>query len=432
MNIEAGHNIGWQLGPFTDKQWAYILGAFHYAVIFFEPISAFLFVKFTPRHFMGRIMFSWGVVCMCSAAVTNFGSLFACRFLLGAAEAGFMPCILQHLLNWYPSELLTFRIAVVVALARFSGMFSGLLAFAISHLDGKGGLAGWQWLFILEGIPAALCGSYTFVALPNYPEDCKLLTAAERDAVVANRPKTQGSKDDRKWDLQQIKQVLTDFKTLLFMVIFFCHSVGASGVATVLPTVILDLGMTGSTKSQLLTMPHYAGGGITLLVLAFLIQKKKFNIWRTALALETCTGCCLLALIFVTTPIAKYTMILLVNTFSAGVGPILFAERVHTTKGATHASLAISLTGAMPPFHGILGPIIWLRRYAPSYRKSYAISLAILAVAAVFMLAMMLALRKDKSEAQRAAPQAHVEGSCSSEVELRNLPTIQESTEQAH
>lgn len=394
MNVEAGNDIKRQLGSLTDKQWAQVLGAFHYPILVFEPLSTLLLTRLTPRLFMGRVMLTWGIVCMCTAAVQNFGGLFTCRFLLGVAEAGFLPAILLHLTFFYPSELLTFRIALVCALARVSGMFSGLLAYAISYLDGKGSLPGWRWLFIIEGIPAVLCGICTYMWLPNYPENTNILTAAEREAVVLSRPKAQASKDDKAWDFQQVKDLFRDLSTYTFLLVFLCHPLASAGVATVLPTVILDLGMAGSTKTQLLTMPHSVSAGIALLIVASLVQKKKIRVWSTALVLEACVAVCYLVLLFVEAPVAKYLLILVAQTFAAGVLPILLPERLRTTNGATNAGLAIALTTSMPTFHGIFGPMIWLSVFGPTYRTSYAISLALLGATAISMVATALLIRK--------------------------------------
>lgn len=395
MNVEAGNDIKRQLGPLTDKQWAQILGAFHYPILAIEPLSTFLFNWLTPRQFMGRIMLTWGIVCMCTAAVQNFGSLFTCRFLLGVAEAGFLPAILLHLTFFYPSELLTFRIAIVWSLAMISGMFSGLFAYAISHLDGRAGLPGWRWLFVIEGLPAVLCGIFTYIWLPNYPENTNILTKPEQEAVVANRPETQASPKDKAWDFQQVKRLLKDWSTYTFLLIFFCHPLAAGGVETVLPTVVFDLGMTGSTKTQLLTMPHSISAGIVTLIIALLIQKRKIRAWPTALVLEACTAICYVVLLFVKAPITKYVLLLFAQTFAAGVLPILLPERIRTTNGASHAGLAIALTIAMPTFHGIIGPMVWLRGFAPTYQTSYAVSIGLLGVTAVAMVATWLLIRKE-------------------------------------
>lgn len=108
---------------------------------------------------------------MCQGATQNYAGLLACRFFLGMAEAGFYPGVLYHFSFWYSTKKMSMRLAFFYACGMFSGTVSGLLAYAISFMNGVGGLAGWRWVFILEGIPAILCAAYTFWRLP----DCKLI-----------------------------------------------------------------------------------------------------------------------------------------------------------------------------------------------------------------------------------------------------------------
>lgn len=89
MNAGKPSNIRTQLGNLTSEQWAWIISIFSYPYMFFEPPSTLLLKRFTPRVWMSRIMITWGAVSMCQAAATNYGSMLACRFFLGAAEAGY-------------------------------------------------------------------------------------------------------------------------------------------------------------------------------------------------------------------------------------------------------------------------------------------------------------------------------------------------------
>ena len=189
MNVEIGDDIKHQLdlGP---GHWAWIIGAFYYPYLVFDPISTLLLKRCTPRKWMGRIMLTWGIISMCQAAATNFALLLVCRFLLGLAEAGFLPGMLYHLSFWYPAQRLTLRIALLFAASMLAGSVSGIVAFGISFLNRNCGLAGWQWLFILEGIPAVLCSVYTFFFLPNYPSDASFLSEEEKTSVQSDLPDT--------------------------------------------------------------------------------------------------------------------------------------------------------------------------------------------------------------------------------------------------
>jgi hypothetical protein len=148
INLEQGTGIRKQLGNLSSSQWAWALSIFYYPYMVFEPISTLALKHFTPSVWMSRIMITWGIISICQGATQNYSGILACRFFLGAAEAGFYPGVLYHFSFWYPTERMSLRIAFFYACGMFSGTISGLLAYAISFMNGVGGLAGWRWVCI--------------------------------------------------------------------------------------------------------------------------------------------------------------------------------------------------------------------------------------------------------------------------------------------
>lgn len=110
INIEQGTGIRKQLGDLDSSQWAWALSIFYYPYMFFEPIATLALKRFSPSVWMSRIMITWGIISMCQGAVNNYAGILACRFFLGAAEAGFYPGVLYHLSFWYPTHKLPLRI----------------------------------------------------------------------------------------------------------------------------------------------------------------------------------------------------------------------------------------------------------------------------------------------------------------------------------
>jgi len=122
---------------------------------------------------------------MCMAVIKNYGQLVALRTLVGVLEAGFAPGILLILSSWYKKEEQSKRFAVYISAAVLSGAFGGIIAGAITgNLDGKSGLTGWEWLFIVEG--AATCGwaVIAFFILPDFPSNTKRLSDRERHLAI--------------------------------------------------------------------------------------------------------------------------------------------------------------------------------------------------------------------------------------------------------
>ena len=146
INLESGDGIKRQLGNLTSAQWAWTLSIFYYPYMFLEPLATLALKKFNPNVWMSRIMLTWGIISMCQGAAQDYAGILACRFMLGAAEAGFYPGVLYHFSFWYKTERLPLRIGFFFACGMFSGTISGLLAYAISFMNGAGGLAGWRWV----------------------------------------------------------------------------------------------------------------------------------------------------------------------------------------------------------------------------------------------------------------------------------------------
>ena len=254
MNAGQPTNIRIQLG-LSSSDWAWIISIFSYPYMFFEPPSTLLLKRFTPRVWMSRIMVTWGVISMCQAATSSKAGLLACRFFLGAAEAGYYPGVLYHLSFWYPASKLPLRIAVFYSWGVFSGTASGFLAYAISFMDGMHGLSGWQWMFILEGIPAVCLGIVAWFWLPCWPETATFLSETEKETLLNDLPSTQPSGTAKTWNLSQAKGLVTDPTFFSFNLLWIFHSIGGWGISLVLPTVIYQLGLQGSAVSQLMTMP---------------------------------------------------------------------------------------------------------------------------------------------------------------------------------
>ena len=394
MNIEAGTDIQRQLGNLTSEQWALILSAPTYLHIVFEPVSTLLMKKFSPRRWMSSLIITWGGISMCHSATQNFGGLLACRFVLGLAEAGYLPAVLYHLSFWYPVDRLPLRLALLVGLSQLSGTVSGLLAYAISFLNGKAGLAGWRYLFILEGIPAILCGTYSLFFLPNYPEEATFLSTEERSSAIANLPNTQPSSNDKTWDWRQVKVLFTDWVTYLFMLIWVCHAIGARGINSVLPTVVYQLGLTGTATTQLMTMPPYVLGAAGLVSIAWLIRLNKLRSWVAALALEAFGLVCHIVLITVQTPLVRYIFIILASTSSFGVCPILWPERIRAVHGTTSAGLAIGITSAAAGLQGIIGPQIYQKSFGPTYKIPFTVSVGLGCATIISIVSTWILVRK--------------------------------------
>ncbi|KAF2751438.1 MFS general substrate transporter [Sporormia fimetaria CBS 119925] len=400
INLEEGTGIRKQLGNLSSSQWAWALSIFYYPYMFFEPIATLALKHFSPSVWMSRIMITWGIISMCQGATQNYAGILACRFFLGAAEAGFYPGVLYHFSFWYPTHRLAFRIAFFYACGMFSGTVSGLLAYAISFMNGVGGLAGWRWLFILEGIPAILCGIYTFFYLPNYPENALFLTEDEREAVIADLPKQAPTMTAKTFNLAQAKGLFTDPTFIPFLMIWITHGIGGWGISFVLPTVIYELGISNTAISQIMTMPPFTLVFVILLTLAFLVHTRRLSPWVAGLGVEITQIVCYILLITVKHAVAKYIFVMIATAASQSFFALMWPERIRAARGTTTAGLAIGITNASCQLMGIVGPQIYQPKFGPTYRVSFICSICLLsATLGAVLTSWFFVARGDKKRA---------------------------------
>lgn len=147
--------------------------------------------KLRPSRWLPTIMVAWGLVMTLMGLVQDYKGLLIARIFLGVTEAGLFPGVAYYLTMWYCRHEIQFRQAMFFSAASVAGAFSGLLAFAISKMDGVGGLQGWRWIFILEGILTVLVACASFFLLYDFPETASFLTEEEREFVIY-RLKYQG------------------------------------------------------------------------------------------------------------------------------------------------------------------------------------------------------------------------------------------------
>ncbi|PSR97456.1 high-affinity nicotinic acid transporter [Coniella lustricola] len=410
INIEQGDGIKAQLGNLSSEQWAWVLSIFYYPYMMLEPLATLALKRFGPRQWMARIMITWGFVSMCQAAAQNYSGILACRFFLGAAEAGFYPGVLYHLSFWFPTDRLKFRIAFFYACGMFSGTISGLLAYAISFMNGAGGLAGWRWVFILEGLPAIFMGIYTYFFLPNYltmqnqdPETAAFLSAPEKAAILADVPPTAPTMSSKTFDTSQFQAMLRSPTLIPFLIIWITHGIGGFGITFILPTVIYDLGMTDTAVAQLMTMPAYATVFGILLTTAWLTQRGVLSPWVVGLGLEGVQILCYVLLITVKNVVVKYVLVCVATAATSSFFPIIWPERIRATSGSTNAGLAIGLTNAVAQLMGIVGPQVYQTRFGPSYRVSYSVSIGLLTTTVAAICVTWFLVNRDDQRRGRLA-----------------------------
>ena len=178
-SLTMNKDLGFSSGVFGFGAGIFFIGYF-----LFEVPSNIVLEKVGARLWIARVMITWGIISVVFAFIQGETSFYVLRFLLGAAEAGFFPGIILYLSYWFPARRRAFVVSFFMAAAPISVVLGSPLSSALLEMDGVGGLKGWQWMFILEAIPAVFLGIVVLFYMTDRPEKATWLADDEREWLV--------------------------------------------------------------------------------------------------------------------------------------------------------------------------------------------------------------------------------------------------------
>jgi ACS family tartrate transporter-like MFS transporter len=220
----------------SEAEFNWCIGIFYFGYLLFEVPSNLLLRRVGARRWIARIMVTWGLVSCMTAAVTGPWSLGGIRVLLGVAEAGFFPGIVFYLTFWFPARERARVMAWFMTANAFAGMLGNPLSGAImQYLDGAADLHGWQWLFILEGIPSVAVGCVVLWRLRDGPADAAWLTSDERTCLTEALAHEDPARRERHG--ADFARALVDARVWLLICLYFTVAVGANAYSAYLPTL---------------------------------------------------------------------------------------------------------------------------------------------------------------------------------------------------
>ena len=248
---------------FTPLIFSWGAGIFFIGYFIFEVPSNLALEKFGASRWIARIMVTWGIISALMAFVSGVWSYYGFRFLLGVAEAGFFPGIILYLTYWYPAEyrarfMAAFAVAVPVSTV-IGAPISGLLL----GLDGVMGLKGWQWLFVLEGIPSVLLGIVTWFYLTDKPEHANWLTSQQKAWLSSRLDAEIAAKQAVKH--LTLGEALTSPKVIALSLIYFGFVAALYGMQFWLPQIVKAFGLTNAQTGFVTAIPYLFGTIVMIL-----------------------------------------------------------------------------------------------------------------------------------------------------------------------
>ncbi|ORY15893.1 major facilitator superfamily domain-containing protein [Clohesyomyces aquaticus] len=345
-----------------------------------ELPSNLVLKKLRPSRWIAFITVAWGIIATLTGIVQNYAGLIVCRLFLGAVEGGLFPGMAIYLTFFYTKRELALRIGYLFVSAALAGACGGLLAYAIGHMQGISGQSGWRWIMIIEGLPTFVLGIATFFILPDNPATAYFLNDKEK-ALAASRLTRQTGYTAKaaEFHWKDVRKGLEDWKVWVFCFAQFGADTMLYGYSTFLPTIIRGINPKASSALvQVLTIPCYALGAITYLVVARISDRQqKRGMYAVLLGLVSIVG---------------YAM--LISDSSSGVhyaGCFLVAMGLYVVVGLPLAWLptncprygkrttATGLQLTIGNCSGIMASFLYPAKEGPRYVRGHAVTMAMVA-----------------------------------------------------
>ena len=369
---------------FSNTVYGFGAGLFFLSYAACEVPSNLLLYRFGARRWLARIMITWGLLAIAMIFVRTPWQFYAARFLLGMAEAGFFPGVIFYLTRWFPPEQRARTVSGFYVSIPLSSVVMGVLAGALLNLQGRLSLAGWQWLFLVEALPAVILGAVFLFYLPDGPAQAKWLTEPERSALIARTQ--QPGQQERS---HSIGPALRDSRVWLLGLFMFFMLASAYAYNFSAPAILLKVTGLSVTRVGFVTSAAALFGAFAM------VANGKLSDRRRAPFAHIIPGCLMMSAGFVafglsTTPfISVAGLFLLAIGLYSMQGPIWCVATGYFS--GRRAAAAIAAMNTIGMLGGFIGPY-WMG-YARDLTGNYQRGLITMSVPMLAAACIMLYLR---------------------------------------
>jgi len=377
---------------FSEQVYGLAAGIFFAGYFFFQIPSNLILKQVGARRWIALLMVVWGVISASMSMVTTARSFYVLRFALGIAEAGFFPGIILYLRSWFPATARARTVALFMTAAALAGVVGGPISGAILSMEHTGRLAGWQWLFLLEGIPAILLGAVVCFRLPDNLNDATWLTEEDRTWLSqtlqreneANPARATSSDSQTRqpnwWD------VFLNPSVLLLSLIYFGLNTSSYGISLWLPSMVKSFSRAGNFTVGVISALPYIVAAIGMVLVGRHSDYTGERRWHVAVPAIAGAAAFLAAAYSTSTVVVVAALSVAVLGTFAMVGPF-WAMPTSMLTAAT-ASAGIALINSIGNLGGFAGPyILGLTRTSSGNFKS-----GLLVLSAAMILCACLAL----------------------------------------
>lgn len=372
---------------FTASVLGFGAGIFFLGYFLFEVPSNVILHKVGARIWIARVMLTWGLIAGGMAFVDSTTSFYVMRFLLGVAEAGFFPGIILYLSYWFPARHRAGVIAMFMAAAPIAVAIGSPISAALLQMDGIWGFAGWQWMFVIEAIPAVILGIVVFFYMTDKPEKAKWLKEDERNWLV----KTMQDEDVGKNSNQHhsILRGLLNPRVLALALVYFGTSAGLYTLSIWAPQIIKDLGVSSMTVGLVNAIPPIISV-VAMVLWSRHSDRTGERTWHVAIA-------CMLAAVGLVIAASTHNMVGLIaalTIINVGIScskPPLWSMPTLFLSG-TAAATGIATINSIGNLGGFAGPVMigWIKDQTGSYAGGLYFVAGLLVLSTVLTLILSM------------------------------------------
>jgi ACS family tartrate transporter-like MFS transporter len=381
---------------FSPAVFGFGAGIFFWGYFLFEVPSNIILEKVGARLWIARVMITWGLVSGAMVFVWDSTSFYALRFLLGAAEAGFFPGIILYLSYWFPAHRRAAITSLFMAAAPISVVLGSPVSSALLELHGIAGLQGWQWVFILEAVPAIALGIIVLFYMTDKPEKARWLADEERTWLVEAMNTERSNKAATAH--RSIWRGLADLRVLALSLVYFGTSAGLYTLGIWAPQIIKGFGLTNMQVGLFNAIPPTVAV-IAMYLWSWHSDRQNERTWHVVLpCLAAAIG---LALAGVSsTALAVITALTLVNVGISAAKPPLWSMPTLFLSGPA-AAAGIATINSIGNLGGFVGPAMigWIKDLTGSFLGGLYFVGGLLVISAVLTFILAKSLQRPQPEA---------------------------------
>lgn len=358
-------------------------GLFFLSYACFQIPANKLLLRFGARCWLALILFTWGLVAIGTMFVAGRGSFYGMRLLLGLTEAGFFPGVIYYMANWFPKAQRARAVSLFYLSYPLSVVLMGAVAGVLLKLNGRAGMRGWQWLFLVEGLPALVLAAWLWRTLPDEPATAKWLDCKERLALECEL--VEGSSWAEQKGTASLRLVMHEWRVWMVGLFYFCIISLSYGIALFLPQMLRSLTHWTPERVGFLISLQGLVAAVAMVLNAMHSDRTGERTWHVVVPVILMGALLLVAAIDMRGMAASVALLLTMVLYTALQGPLLVI--VTSICPGENAALVVATFNMCGLFGGFAGPywMGWMRETTGGYGVGVGAIAALCGVAALSM-----------------------------------------------